>query len=471
MTSLLTPASAQTPAKAPVSAPASPTAPATDWRETYAYTLGLQAFIFGFPWIYLPSLRWNWVTVPKPAGSITPYAPLNRFFNVRTLADASYRDGGAPNNDTLYSIAWVDVSREPIVLAHPDMGQRYFVFEMASLDSDNFAYVGKRTTGGAAGAFAIVGPNWKGQLPAGVQALPPSRTNSVLIFGRTLVEGANDVATVNALQDRFSLIPLSRWGQKNPVLPESRDVWAPLDPKSDPLAEWKTMNRAMTEDPVDPNQARLAELFASIGIGPGRDIDELDVATRNGLARAAKDGRTLLNEVIRSGLLGKRVNQWNIPPAAFGRAGLSGDYLLRASLQCLGGIIANDPSEAVYFNTAFSSDGASLDGSKRYVLRFAPDQLPQVNGFWSITLYDLTYNLTPNPIDRYAFGDRTPGLKRDADGGLSIYIQAASPGKDRESNWLPSTQSGGFLLILRTYMPGSAIVEQKWAPPGVAVAG
>lgn len=114
MTSLLTPASAQTPAKAPVSAPASPTAPATDWRETYAYTLGLQAFIFGFPWIYLPSLRWNWVTVPKPAGSITPYAPLNRFFNVRTLADASYRDGGAPNNDTLYSIAWVDVSREPV---------------------------------------------------------------------------------------------------------------------------------------------------------------------------------------------------------------------------------------------------------------------------------------------------------------------------------------------------------------------
>jgi hypothetical protein len=466
---LTQPAAAQTPAS-PSPAPAAPQ-PATDWRENYAYTLGLQAYIFGFPWIYLPSLRWNWVTVPKPEGSVTPYAPLNQFFNVRKLADATYRDGGAPNNDTLYSIAWVDVSKEPVVLSHPDMGQRYFVFELASLDSDNFAYVGKRTTGGGAGAFAIVGPNWMGHLPPGVQALPPSRTNSVLVFGRTLVDGPTDAPNVNALQDQFRLIPLSLWGRKNPSLPASRDVWAPADPKTDPLAEWKTMNRAMTEDPVDTREAAIAALFEGVGIGPGRDIDALDEPTKKGLARAAKDGRALLNEVIKSGLLGKRVNHWNIPPAAFGRAGLSGDYLLRASLQCLGGIIANDPAEAVYFNTAFSDDGAPLDSAKRYVLRFAKDQMPQVNGFWSLTLYDPTYNLTPNSINRFSIGDRTPGIKRDADGGLSIFIQAASPGKDKESNWLPSTQSGGFLLVLRTYMPGEAIIEQKWAPPGVAPAG
>jgi len=433
----------------------------------YAYTLGLQAYVFGFPWIYLPSLRWNWVTVPKPEGSVTPYAPLNHFYHARKLADASYRDGGAPNNDTLYSIAWVDVSKEPIVLSHPDMGERYFTFELASLDSDNFDYVGKRTTGGNAGAFALIGPNWKGSLPPGLKAMSPSRTNSVLIIGRTLVDGPSDVPNVNALQDQYQLVPLSLWGRNNVTLPASRDVWAPFDPKTDPLGEWKTMVRAMTEDPPEARLDKLTELFSKIGIGPGCDIDKLDGPTKAGLARAATDGRTLLNEVIKSGLLGKRVNNWNIPPAAFGRAGLVDDFLLRASLQCLGGIVANDLEEAVYFNTSFDASGETLEGSKKYVLRFPPGQLPQVNAFWSITLYDLTYNLTPNPINRYSIGNRTAGLKQDADGGLTVYIQAASPGKDRESNWLPSTQSGGFLLVLRTYLPGPDVVQQKWAPPGV----
>lgn len=448
-------------------APAAKPAPAPDWRETYAYTLGLQAYVFSFPYVYLPSLRWNWVTVPKPAGSITPYAPLNHFYDVRTLATSEYRDGGAPNNDTLYSIAWVDVSKEPVILSHPDMAERYFTFQLASLDSDNFAYVGKRTTGGKAGSFAIVGPLWKGTLPAGVQALPPSRTHSVLIFGRTLVDGPADVAAVNRLQDQFSLVPLSLWGKKEALLPASRDVWKPFDPKTDPLAEWKTMNKAMTEDPPQERLAKLVGLFGKVGVGPGQDVDKLDEASKRGLARAAVDGRALLNDVIRSGDLGKSVNGWNIPPQAMGRAGLSDDFLLRASLQCLGGIIANDPAEAVYFNTAKDASGHALDGGKRYVLRFPPGQLPKVDAFWSITLYDPTYNLTPNPINRYAIGNRTAGLKTDADGSLTLYVQRESPGTDKESNWLPTTASGPFLLILRTYMPGVEIREQRWAPPGL----
>jgi hypothetical protein len=461
---IASPATAQSP-------PNNPAPGTTDWRETYAYSLGMQAYIFGFPWVYLPSLRWNWVTVPKPEGSVTPYAPLNHFYNVRKLADASYRDGGSPNNDTLYSIAWVDVSKEHVVLSHPDMGERYFTFEMASADSDNFAYVGKRVTGSSAGSFAIIGPNWKRSLPPGLMGLPPSRSNSVLILGRTLVDSPSDVPNVTELQDQYKLEPLSLWGLHNVTLPESRDVWAPFDEKSDPLAEWKTMNRAMTEDPPEPRLEKLTELFSKIGIGPGREIDTLDEPTKRGLARAATDGRTLLNEVIKSGLLGTRVNNWNIPPKSLGRAGLVDDFLLRASLQCLAGIIANDPEEAIYINTTLDSDGVALDGGKKYVLRFPPGQLPPVNGFWSITLYDLTYNLTPNPINRYSIGNRTAGVKQDADGGLTIFIQAASPGKDRESNWLPTTQSGGFYLILRTYLPGPDIAQQKWAPPGVVALG
>lgn len=439
----------------------------TDWREDYAYTLGVQAYVFGLPYVYLPSLRWDWVTQPKEEGNITPYAPLNHFSHVRTLADASYRDGGSPNQDTLYSIAWVDVSKEPLILSHPDMGERYFTFELASMDSDNFAYVGLRTTGEKAGSFAIVGPDWKGTLPAGVKPLPASRTPSVLIFGRTLVDGPTDVPAVNALQDQFTLIPLSLWGKKDAKLPESRDVWQPFDPNTDPLAEWKTMNRAMTENPPEARLAKLVELFGKIGVGPGQDIDKLDDASKRGLARAAVDGRKLLNDVIRSGKLGKRVNNWNIPPKTFGRAGLNDDFLLRGSVQCLGGVIANEPEEAVYYNTTMDESGQTFDGARQYTIHFAPDQLPEVNAFWSLTLYEPTYNFTPNEIDRYAIGDRDKDLKKDADGGLTIYIQNSSPGKEKESNWLPSTSSGAFFLVMRAYIPGAEIVEQKWAPPAV----
>ena len=438
-----------------------------DWKGLYAYTLGLQAYVFGFPYVYLPTLRWLWVTVPKQAGNVTPYAPLNHFHHVRNVADASYRDGGCPNNDTFYSMAWVDASKEPVILSHPDMGDRYFTFELACLDSDNFAYVGKRTTGGKAGSFALVGPQWKGKLPKGVEALAPSRTSSILIVGRTLVDGPADVSAVNALQDQYTLTPLSLWGKKNAKLPERRDVWEPFDPKTDPLAEWKTMNRAMTEDPPEARLLQLVSLFGKIGVGPGQDVGTMDQATKRGLTRAALDGRKLLKDAIDSGVLGKQVNNWNIPPRTYGRAGLSDDFLLRGSLQCLGGIVANEPEEAVYYNTTKDADGQPFDGTKRYTMRFVPGQLPKVEAFWSITMYDATFNFTANPINRYAIGDRTEGLKKDADGGLTIYIQNDSPGSDNEPNWLPSTSSGAFLMVMRTYMPGQEIVEQKWAPPAV----
>lgn len=412
----------------------------TDWREQYAYTLGMQAYVFGFPYVYLPTLRADWVTRPKAANDITPYAPINHFSHVRNLADASYRGGGSPNQDTLYSTAWLDVGKEPVILSHPEMGDRYFAFELAGVDSDNFAYVGKRTTGGKAGSFAIVGPGWKGDLPAGVKTLPPSLTPTVLIFARTLINGPADAKTVNALQDQYTLIPLSLWGKKDAVLPVSRDVWQPFDPKTDPLAEWRTMNRAMTENPPEARLAKLVELFARVGVGPGQDIDKMDGATKRGLARAAVDGRQLIKAAIDSGQLGKQINNWNIPPRTLGRSGNVDDFLLRASIQSMGGILSNELEEAVYFNTTKDSAGQTFDSAKNYTIRFAPGQLPKVNAFWSLTMYDQTFNFTENALNRYSIGDRTEGLKKDADGGLTLYIQRASPGKDKESNWLPSTQ-------------------------------
>lgn len=439
----------------------------SDWREDYAYTLGVQAYVFGFPYVYLPSLRADWVTRPKSGDELPLYAPLNHFSHVRNLADATYRGGGSPNQDTLYSTAWLDVGKEPIILSHPDMGDRYFAFELAGIDSDNFAYVGKRTTGSKAGSFAIVGPGWKGQLPAGVRALPPSLTPSVLMFARTLIDGPADAKTVNALQDQYTLIPLSLWGRKGAALPASRDVWQPYETKTDPLGEWRTMNRAMTENPPEARLGKLVGLFAKVGVGPGQDIDKMDEATKRGLARAAVDGRKLIKAAIDSGQLGRQVNNWNIPPRTLGRAGLVDDFMLRASVQAMGGIISNELEETVYFNTTKDGAGRPLDSSKNYMIRFAPGQLPKVNAFWSITMYDPTFNFTDNVLDRYSLGDRSKGLQKDSDGGLTFYIQRNSPGKDKEANWLPSPQSGPFFLILRTYMPGAEIVEQNWAPPPV----
>lgn len=291
-------------AAAPVVANAQAAVTKADWRETYAYTQGMQAFVFGFPWSFLPELRWKWVT-QDPHSPFVPYAPLNQFYNSRQLTTAEYRDGGSPNNDTLYSIAWLDLSKEPLILSVPDTGDRYYTMEMASLDSDNFAYVGKRTTGTKAGHFAIVGPNWKGTLPAGVTELPRSRTDAALIFGRTLVTGPDDVPAVNKIQDQYKLTPLSLWGTGK-TAPASRDVPPPANPKGDPLAAWKTMNAAMSANPPAGAQAAIVRSFADIGIGPGLDVSKTDAATQAGLARAATDGMALLRDAMPT--FGKQVN-------------------------------------------------------------------------------------------------------------------------------------------------------------------
>jgi hypothetical protein len=221
---------------------ASSTSDPGSWRENYAYTIGAQAYIFGFPYVNLSLIRWSWVTQepkPGPHHDQTPYAAINHFFHFRNLTDATYRGGGGPNNDTLYSPAWVDVSVEPVILSHPDLTDRFFIFQMAGIDGDNFAAVGTRATGSKSGSFAIIGPQWKGELPPGVTALARSPCNSVFILGRTLVNGPADVATVNQLQDQYTLTPLSYWQRQGVKLPEKHEVWQPFSAKVDPLADWR----------------------------------------------------------------------------------------------------------------------------------------------------------------------------------------------------------------------------------------
>jgi hypothetical protein len=437
-----------------------------NWREQYAYTLGVQAFVYGFPWLSLPALRWRWVT--QQDDSIDePYAALNEFWHMQHLPTPQHQSGGSPNTDTLRSVAWLDLRQGPVVLSHPDMGQRYFCFQLASMDSDTFAYVGTRSTGATAGAFAIVGPDWTGNLPDGVEPLAPSRTPYALVIGRTLLDGAEDPPNVHRLQSDYALTPLSRWHKKGRRARPNRDLWAPSDPERDPLAPWDTMNRAMTENPPDARHEALLTLYSTIGVGPGQDVHKLDEGSKRGLTRAAYEGQNLLDDVRIQGN-GPRINGWHYPPPTVGWAGVHDDFVTRAAIQCAADTLVHTPEEAVYLTCSTDDKGQPLDGAYRYELRFAKDEIPKVHkaGFWSVTMYDADHNLADNAINRYSIGDRTPDLHREPDGGLTLYIQKRKPRGNRAANWLPSP-AGHFSLTMRTYLPIQNIIEQRWQPPAL----
>ncbi len=437
-----------------------------DWRTEYAYTAGMQAFIYGFPYIYNARLRHDWVTRGKGGPAASPHAPVGHFWHARSLVDASYRDGGCPNNDTLYSVAWVDLSREPVILSHPSMGNRYFTFELIAFTSDNFDYVGQRTTGQAAGHFAITGPGWKGRLPARVKKTRPSPTPWVLVLGRTLVDGPDDLSGVRALQEQFKLTPLSAWGKPRARAAPRRAVYAPPDPHQDPLGPWKSLNAMLAENPPPAHHALLLDQFARIGIGPRLDVEAQPETVRRALIRAAAIGMPLLRQQFLSGDWATVINGWRYPPAEEGRFG--DDFLRRAADQSLAGISANDPDEAVYLVNFDDASGRKLDPKSRYRLRLAGRELPPVDAFWSLTAYtEEDMNLIPNAAGRFSVGDRTPGLRREPDGGLTIYLQPKSPGSAREPNWLPTSGERPWFVILRMYRPHRSVVQARWKCPGI----
>lgn len=434
------------------------------WKEEYAYSVGVQAFIYAFPLLNLTRLRYKWAS----DASSFPYTAPNHLYHFRNLVGADYKYGGSPNNDTLYSWGFLDLSREPIVLAHPEMGARYFAFELADMYSDNFGYVGKQSTGSRAGAFLIAGPDWRGARPDGVRDIIRARTPCALVFGRTFVEDEKDVAAVNQLQDQFQLVPLSLWGKPDFTLPEHRNVLVPVDGAQDPLADWRTINRAMAENPPPDKDRQLLKLFASVGIGPGlgEHLDGLDEASKRGLARAAAQGLPMLKAMLLSGELNKVVNGWFYPPPNLGRSGLDDDFRVRAK-NCMGGILCNDPDEAIYMVAYKDSEGQALDGAGRYTLRFEKGETPPVKEFWSLTVVGPDQNLVGNPINRYAIRDRTPGIRQEADGAVVFYLQPDSPGEDKASNWLPTPKAGRFHLTLRAYVPAEPILQGQWQPPAV----
>ncbi|MEA2719312.1 MAG: hypothetical protein QOJ39_1176 [Candidatus Eremiobacteraeota bacterium] len=470
------------------------------WQKEYAYSLGLQAYVWGFPWVYLSQLCWLWTSpggklVAQSSGMQMPNAPMNTIHNIQAVITPETSDGGSPNCDTLYSTAWLDLSREPLVLSVPAVTNRFYNIELASISSDNFAYVGVVATGNAAGNYLIAGSNWFGVVPDDVMdVLERCPTPVAFMLGRTAAySGAQedlmheDISGAIAVQEGYALTPLSSWGQ-----PERSDARSPraqvpigLDIEQ-PRGTWETMNRAMTQNPpgVYPaiDQTALINLFATIGVGPGQQLAAQTQATLEGLALAANDGLALLKKM--SVGRGKSINRWNYPPLDVGRAGQSGDYITRAALQALGGILANDPNQNVYLNTATDSDARPLAAASEYTITFEKDGagFPPIvagfYGFWSLTLYDDTYNLVSGSqaysINSYhqefsarqANGDMTILLQRDRPDALGngvYWLQTPAPPADGND-----ATTAAFTLMLRVYVPGPAIsAAQTWAPPKI----
>jgi hypothetical protein len=443
---------------------ASPAEPALS--EDEAARSAADAYVFGYPLVLMELTRQVQTAVPK-AGERG--APVNQFSHRPAFPDHRFTAVVSPNADTLYSIAWLNLAREPMVLSVPEMGRRYYLMQLLSAWTNVFASLGTRTSGNGQGSFAITGPGWKGQLPQGVREVR-SPTDLVWLIGRTQTNGKDDYAAVHAIQKQYRLTPLSAWG-KDYTPPEDVPVEKGVDPRTPPaeqvarldaVAFFARLNALMKDNPPAVADAEALRRFAAVGVAPGRpfDLKTLDPVVARGVERGFRAGQANLAAAV-DRPHGKRVNGWEIL-SNLGRYGT--DYLYRAVIArvALGANLAED---AVYPRARVDAAGRPLTGKDRYVLRFPKGQLPPVNAFWSLTLYNSRQFFVQNPIDRYALGDRDR-LKFNADGSLTLYLQHESPGPELESNWLPAPQDG-FNLILRLYWPKQEALDGKWSPPPV----
>ena len=447
--------------------------PASPMTDKELAVLVKEVFIYSLPVYEMYRTRYSMVYDEANPNR----ADLNELRHRRGLLGPDDRLVTAPNNDTLFSNVWLDLSEEPVVLQVPDTGGRYYVLPLMDFYTNVFDSVGSRKTGTGAGTFVIAGPDWDGMLPGGTTEddLIFAPTNSVWIIGRTLVEGEADLPAVHDIQDQYLFTPrIVRDGQAEQGLVETDLVNPPpaVDPE-DPWNFFHIVNLGMTENPPPAHEQHLMDRFASIRVGPGQTFDphHFTQAQQDVIKQALVEARTQ-DIFMAAGRITNRQG-WSYLPLNMGYYGE--DYAFRA-LIALAGLGALPPEEAFYYSGTLDTDSAPLDARENYILRFEAGELPPVDAFWSLTLYELDQNgrqwLTPNSIGRYSIGDRTEGLQYNLDGSLTIYLQPESPGVDLESNWLPTPAEGAshdnaFRLSFRTYMPGQAIIDGTYRLPGV----
>ena len=421
--------------------------------------LAKQAYIYGYAPVYMERQRRNMVSTDKDMGD--GRAPQGTFSHVRALGTPALKTIVMPNNDTLYSSTWIDLSKGPYVLIVPDLGSRYFTFQMMDAFSNTFDYVGSRATGSKGGKFLLAGPGWKGTLPAGVSKVFVAPTDLLWIAARFGVKGETDLAAAHKVQDSIGLAPL--WGN---AVASVNPAFAPLPPPEKlSTTQFFTMLGDVLKAYPTPGAAQpLVASLAAIGLDPAKGFDptKLSPDMLAAVEAGAKEGFA----AIEAAKLGDNVNGWDFSMKN-GRFGE--DYLVRSAI-AFRSLAGNAPEEAIYFNADKDVSGQPLDGSKRYTLRFEKGQLPPVDAFWSLTMYDgKTYFMVDNPMKRYSIGSQTPGLKFAPDGSLTLLIQHELPGKALEANWLPAP-AGGFDVHLRTYVPQKGLLDGSYKlPPLTAV--
>jgi hypothetical protein len=437
--------------------------------EQKALEAGVEAVVYGLPLVIMDLTRAKTTNV---AGVESFAAPVNQFANVREFPDASFKDVVRANVDTLYSSAFLDLSKEPMVMSVPDTQGRYYLMPALDAWTNIIGSPGKRTTGTKAGTFAITGPGWAGTLPAGVSEIK-SPTNMVWIIGRTQTNGPEDYAAVHAIQDGFKLVPLSAYGK--PYTPPAGTVDPNVDMKTAPVDQLKAMSSTaffsrlaslLKDNPPPASEAPILAKLAAIGIVPGEPFDpsKLDPAVAKGLEQSLSAALEKLNAASKE--TGAPVNGWRVPPMILGNFGT--EYGARAVVALIG-LGANLPADAVYPSVFVDADGQPFDGANKYVIRFEKDSAPPVNAFWSVTMYNADSFFVANPINRYAVSSWMP-LRKNADGSLEIYVQSESPGKDKEANWLPAPASGPFNMTMRMYWPkeqAPSVIDGSWKPPAV----
>ena len=431
-----------------------------------------EGFIYGLPIVMNYTVMYEYA-VDRNSGQFK--APFNEIFNEHRVF--TYKDTAVvtPNSDTPYSMLFMDLRAELMVLSVPAVEKkRYYSVQLVDGNTFNYGYIGSRATGNEAGDYMVVGPDWKGETPAGIKKVFRSSTQFSDAAYRTQLFNAQDMANVEKVQAGYRVQPLSAY-LKQPAPQAAPAVNFPrIDKELVKTNFFEYLDFALQFAPAGPEERAIRDKLARIGIGPGKTFDFKDLSLEHKAAvlLAMKEGDDKIEKYIATGF--KDISGWKVGSLFGDRAFYNADWLKRAAAVKVG-IYGNDAVEAMYPYTKTLADGEALDGSKHnYTLTFAKDLLPPVNAFWSVTMYDgRTQLLIENPINRYLINSpMLPAMKRNKDGSLTLYIQKASPGKALESNWLPAPD-GPIYLVMRLYWPKTeppSILppgEGTWQPPAV----
>ena len=437
--------------------------PATKVRQ-----IAEEAFIYGFPMVMNYAVfNEYFINTSGPQYK----APINQLYNTARVYTPKDTAVVTPNSDTPYSFVAMDLRAEPFVICNPKIeAKRYFSVQLVDLYTFNYGYMGSRTTGNNAGCSMITGPRWKGEKPEGIAKVFRSGTDFSIAIIRTQLFNPADLGNVLKIQSGYRALPLSTF-QNRPAPPAAAKItWPKIDK---PLADadpFAYLNFLLAfSPPIGPAAVEqpMRARFATIGVEAGKPFPPQGFTPEQSaeLRLGMKDGLERIRQTVDS--LGRDVNGWRIATRGIGdRKAYGGDFLLRADV-AMAGIYANDPAEALYPILATDSEGNKPDTStNRYTLTFPAGELPPVNAFWSVTMYDgRTQLLIENPINRYLINaPMLPDLRKNADGSLTLHIQKDSPGKDRESNWLPAPD-GPLYLVMRLYWPKEAALDGTWKPP------